>query len=1052
MTWPLVTIPDFAAIGLATRQQIKAETFGLLPIVGGRDREAWEAYAIENQDWIRDSRKWENSQDEITTSPSNTRLLRGELRRPTRLLELSVNNQSEREAPDFSEGISSKIFTITSEGKAFVDRGSGPFTPIWMTSPSPPTRTTINFNLLSHRIFWEAIESAIDSQDAVLSKVLNVESKHETMIGSATKDEKDPISAFYYPVFRDVTTTNRTVVGLLAAEVSWTHFFEIALPGNARGIVCVIENACNQKFTYRLDGGEATFLGFGDMHDRSFDNMVEKLLVSDLVKLPEAPSAVLLDFEHCPFDLHVYPSGQLKKGYLSTWPIVFAAVLTVLFMLATAFIYRSRTKKKIDDQSIVVLERNFHPTAEKRSLKAKALQLLGCSQESSVSIQVRNPEFSATLQPRSEISQTSIVKDDTFQHATVVFADITGFSKWRGRKDAATKAALFEEALQSFRSVAVHHGILQVEVVGQYFVCVAGKQNSADEHALRLVRFSVDCRNKTSELFTTMKAPELSMRFGVHCGFAQLKSDEDRDSGYRLIGDTIEVARQMVKKGKPSKIHVSVDVAERLNLAGKSNWVSRRTNQTHIKGLGKMPTYWIKTKDVQATNSIDLVNSCNGSVATESSTLEEEDPWEESVGSNSVDPWLNSGSQFDSVVDRNVTILLGYLKKIHGKRLVVEKFSQRVERTADTAAVVEGDIIEQSREVVVMPAFESMVAANMVNTDLIMISDQVESELRLYISSIAASYHANSFHNFDHATHVAVSLDDMLQKIATPSDADKTYLGFNGKHQTAEELAAELDDRSFGISSDPLTEFALILSALVHDVDHAGVSNFQLIQEKSPLADLYKNKSVAEQNSVDIAWWLLMTPSFSTLRSAIYSNGDEKRRFRQILVNSVIATDILDRDLKLQRDRRWKKAFQMKKCSKLPEKVRMKDIQATMVIEHIMQAADSAHTMQNFRTYLKWNKMQFEEMYQAFHQGRADNDPSKSWYKSELAFFDKFVIPLATRLRDCGVLGESGNECLTNAKENRKKWADRGKRIVQTMLEEFSRKVIASQEDTVCFS
>jgi 3'5'-cyclic nucleotide phosphodiesterase len=35
-------------------------------------------------------------------------------------------------------------------------------------------------------------------------------------------------------------------------------------------------------------------------------------------------------------------------------------------------------------------------------------------------------------------------------------------------------------------------------------------------------------------------------------------------------------------------------------------------------------------------------------------------------------------------------------------------------------------------------------------------------------------------------------------------------------------------------------------------VDHSGVNNEQLIKEQAIVATVYKNKSVAEQNSVDI--------------------------------------------------------------------------------------------------------------------------------------------------------------------------------------------------------
>lgn len=58
--------------------------------------------------------------------------------------------------------------------------------------------------------------------------------------------------------------------------------------------------------------------------------------------------------------------------------------------------------------------------------------------------------------------------------------------------------------------------------------------------------------------------------------------------------------------------------------------------------------------------------------------------------------------------------------------------------------------------------------------------------------------------------------------------------------------------------SDPLTQFACVFSALNHGVDHTGVPNTQLVKEGSRIAKFYLDKSVDEQNSVDLAWDLFM--------------------------------------------------------------------------------------------------------------------------------------------------------------------------------------------------
>lgn len=104
------------------------------------------------------------------------------------------------------------------------------------------------------------------------------------------------------------------------------------------------------------------------------------------------------------------------------------------------------------------------------------------------------------------------------------------------------------------------------------------------------------------------------------------------------------------------------------------------------------------------------------------------------------------------------------------------------------------------------------------------------------------------------------------------------------------------------ITSDPLTQFACAFSALIHDCDHPGVPNSTLVKEGAEIAFLYNGQSVAEQNSFDLAWDLLLNDDYQDLREAIASTEEETRRFRQLLVNSVMATDVIDKQLKTSRD------------------------------------------------------------------------------------------------------------------------------------------------------
>jgi hypothetical protein len=200
------------------------------------------------------------------------------------------------------------------------------------------------------------------------------------------------------------------------------------------------------------------------------------------------------------------------------------------------------------------------------------------------------------------------------------------------------------------------------------------------------------------------------------------------------------------------------------------------------------------------------------------------------------------------------------------------------------------------------------------------------------------------------------------------------------------------------------------------------------------LASNYKNKSIAEQNSVDIAWETLMAPKFSELRECIYQDTYELNRFRQLVANTVLATDIFDKELQALRKKRWDMVFNNNDRLVQQEDI---DRKTTIVIEHLIQASDVAHTMQHWHIYQKWNERLYAEMLAAYKTGRWDRDPTPGWYEGELGFFDNYVIPLAKKLKDCGVFGVSSDEYLNYATENRREWAKKGEEVVQKMMKKY---------------
>ncbi|EJK67428.1 hypothetical protein THAOC_11540, partial [Thalassiosira oceanica] len=118
------------------------------------------------------------------------------------------------------------------------------------------------------------------------------------------------------------------------------------------------------------------------------------------------------------------------------------------------------------------------------------------------------------------------------------------------------------------------------------------------------------------------------------------------------------------------------------------------------------------------------------------------------------------------------------------------------------------------------------------------------------------------------------------------------------------------------------------------------------------------------------------------------------------------------------------------------DEVSLRSLKATLTLEQIMQASVVAHTMQHWQTFLKWNRRLYKELSKGYSEGRGTFDPRDGWYKGEIGFFDFYIIPLARKLKDCGVFGSAATEYLDHALEIRRRWEEEGEEIAERMIAE----------------
>eukprot|EP00934_Nitzschia_sp_Nitz4_P003606 Nitzschia sp. Nitz4//scaffold172_size47551//36784//40556//NITZ4_007147-RA/size47551-augustus-gene-0.40-mRNA-1//1//CDS//3329538768//3596//frame0 len=1065
MTWPFVLIPDagpkFAKVQSSTGSVFTA----ISPIITAEDLDAWNDWSISHSsEWIDENlRLQENDPGFLGTT-------------------ISAYN-------------SAPIFTI--DGISLPDQSY--YLPVWQGYPTA-NAYPFNFDMVSINDFpdypWE--------RQAILSPFVNAPYRNafyndwlSGFIGSDV-DVTEPVSEWYYPIYEDaaseVSSSNLVdesaeMVGVVWSSFYWHMMFHDILPEGIDGMVVVVENTCNDTATYVVNGPHVEFLGYGDGHDPAYNGMVRESTLKNLsvystgsrhyTGLPPSDNS-------CSYSFRVYPSDDFEALYITSKPVTYTLTTVAIFIFTVVvfgiydFIVERRqahlVSRAVKASALVssLFPSNVRDRLLDRSERQPPLVATNgnkATQKSQLKSWVHDPQPNSDTQEQSDSSKDVTALDhpiaDLFPEVTVMFGDIAGFTAWSSTRSPGHVFILLETLYGEFDRLATKRGVFKVETIGDCYLAVAGLPEPRDDHGITMVKFANSCCAHMGDLLARLSVQlgpdteDLAMRFGLNSGPVTAGVLRGQKSRFQLFGDTVNTASRMESLGERNRIHVSQSTADELIKSGKGHWLRLRRDTIEAKGKGRMVTYWVEPYEKGMSQTRLLDHSSRRDLQSshrEDSKEEVEQDNQNKEPEPKLKPKPNAvyidAVRIDRLVSWNVDVLSRLIRGIlaHNARkgksiLKIMGETINPESGPPTLHRFQGRPIDEVTDIFNMPAFDPNQGKETPSIDL---DPVVTEQLRQYVAAIAATYHGsqNPFHNFEHASHVCMSVSKLTHRLVSLehflNDDGVPLEGLVGEGGS---LALFKHEKTFGIASDPLALFACCFSALIHDAKHPGVTNAQLVHESSEWTQKYGDRSIAEQSSVDVAWELLMENRYQELRTAICPSQEELIRLRQMIVNCVIATDLLDPIWNDQRSQRWSKAFDTSEnTGSLRFSLRRSSVtqrqmaarKATVVMESLLQASDISHTMQHWNVYLKWNKRLFAEMHKAYENGRAAKSPSEFWYQGELAFFDHCVLPLAKRIKDCGMFGVSSEEYLNYATKNREEWERRGKEVVAEMTKEMT--------------
>lgn len=281
--------------------------------------------------------------------------------------------------------------------------------------------------------------------------------------------------------------------------------------------------------------------------------------------------------------------------------------------------------------------------------------------------------------------------------------------------------------------------------------------------------------------------------------------------------------------------------------------------------------------------------------------------------------------------------------------------------------------------------------------------------IRKIVVYIADLYHNNYYHSFVHATHVLINAAHYLLNIQQQ---------YSNYFTTIEKIS-------------------VIYAALIHDVDHFGVTNSELIAKKHKYAILYNDQSVAEMNSLAIGLGVLNKKGYELLKDW---KEEERVKFRNLVIELVLCTDIADPHKKrvayfrfeesLIHDSTNSSSSSSSTSTSLSSKMTydiVNDSNRTAFLMVALRTADVSSSVQGCVTFRVWAKNYFDECYEAASNDAGPSLEIESYCHNQIAYMEGHVKSCVQRLASSRILSEAFTDSLlSHIKVNIEDWEVHG--------------------------
>ncbi|NEP13352.1 MAG: urea ABC transporter substrate-binding protein [Symploca sp. SIO2C1] len=187
-----------------------------------------------------------------------------------------------------------------------------------------------------------------------------------------------------------------------------------------------------------------------------------------------------------------------------------------------------------------------------------------------------------------QLKQDQSAIAEQFEEATILFADIVGFTPLSSRMPPTELVELLNQIFSRFDRLTQKYGLEKIKTIGDAYMAVGGLPMPTPDHPEAIAEMALEMQREITYVSSNNSQP-FRLRIGINTGPVVAGVIGVTKFIYDLWGDAVNVASRMESQGKPGGIQVSAATYERL----KDKYLFQRRGEIEVKGKGKMITYWL---------------------------------------------------------------------------------------------------------------------------------------------------------------------------------------------------------------------------------------------------------------------------------------------------------------------------------------------------------------------------------------------------------------------------------------------------------------------------